>query len=469
MVCCATYGERHAFMNSPDNRFTVSLNSAQGREVMQPRPELLTLQVDDQQGSRTVTARGRSVCGGAHGTNAIVVHDTGVSGVHFELTAAQEGVSLRDLGSKNGTWIGDDVRVIDAWLRPGASFRVGDSSVRLLGIGTVEVPVSTEGSFGELRGPGAKMSELFAKLTRLAALPLDVLLVGETGTGKELITRALHEHSPRGDGPLVVLDCTTISEGLVESTLFGHDKGAFTGATTERAGLLEQADGGTLFIDEIGELPLALQPKLLRALENQETRRVGQSHFRKFNARVVAATHRDLRRMVNDGKFRADLYFRLAQVQVDIPPLRERGKSDLVCLADLFLRRFADERGVELRFEPDVYDALSEHEWEGNVRELRNAVKCAAMLCAPPAVTLGDLPELVGTSAGDRASQRAAGGNCLSDGVFELPITEARAEFNRVYVVRLLERTNGNQSEAARQMGMHRGSLRGLLKRLGVI
>lgn len=428
---------------------------------MRPRPELVTLHITDDAGPRNLTVRGRQAIGGGHKSNAIVIQDSTVSGLHFELSVVLDGVAVRDLGSKNGTWIGDGVRLTEAWLRPGSSFRVGGSVIRLVGIDMVDIPVSTTGRFGKLIGPGAKMNELFAKLNRLAGLPLDLLVIGETGTGKELVAQGLHDASPRARGPLVIVDCAALTPTLAEGVLFGHVKGAFTDAVADQPGLLEQAHGGTLFIDEIGELPLELQPKLLRALETQQTRRVGESKFRTFDARIVAATHRDLRRMVNAGEFRSDLYFRLADMQLDIPPLRERGRADVVSLADLFLEGFAAERGVELRFSAECREVLSSYPWPGNVRELKKAVRCAAMLAEGPEVGVGDLPAQVRTGRAGAAVERGA----VVD-VLDLPHREARRAFERLYLDRLLAQTGGNKTQAAKMAGMTRSGFRSLVDRV---
>ena len=462
-------------MSSAKDRFTATLSQLRAKEVMDRRPGVIALRVTDASGQRDVKVAGPRATAGAHDDNALVLRDEAISSVHFELEIGDGGVTLRDLGSKNGTWIGGVARVREVWLKPGSTFTAGGCSMTLVTIDPVEVPVSTVGRFGELYGRGSKMGELFSKLERLATIPLDVLVVGETGTGKELVGRGLHTESERRDGPFIVLDCTNLNEGIAESTLFGHRKGAFTGALADQPGLLEQADGGTLFIDEIGELPQPLQPKLLRALENHETRRVGESGYRKFDARIVAATNRDLRRMVNDGKFRSDLYFRLAQMQLDIPPLRERGKADVTLLADLFLDRFAKERGTELRFDRDVYAALVGYHWPGNVRELRNVVRYVAMWTQGDRVTNTDLPPLErnGPEPAPAPSPASAGRPSARTSELEeallLPFAGARQTFDRVYVARVLAEVGNNQSEAARRIGMSRSAFRDLLKRVGLV
>ena len=458
-------------MTSAKDRFTATMSELRAREVMDRRPGLLALHVTDDAGPRDITVQGPHATAGAHADNALVLRDEGISNVHFELEVKDDGATLRDLGSKNGTWIGGMVRVQAVWLKRGSTFTAGGCTIKLVAIDPIEVPVSTAGRFGELYGRGSKMGELFSKLQRLATLPLDVLVVGETGTGKELVARGLHSESERAGGPFVVLDCTNLNEGIAESMLFGHRKGAFTDASSDQPGLLEQADGGTLFIDEIGELPLPLQPKLLRALENHQTRRVGETAYRTFDARIVAATNRDLRRMVNDGKFRADLYFRLAQMRLDVLPLRERGKADITLLADLFLDRFSKERGTSLEFDNPTYAVLTGYHWPGNVRELRNVVRYVAMWTEGSTITLKDLPPLEQSPADATKSARtsSSGRGAELEEALLLPITDARVAFDRVYVARILAEVGGNQSEAARRIGMSRSAFRELLKRVDVV
>jgi DNA-binding NtrC family response regulator len=451
-------------MPSAKDRYTATLHELRAKEIMDRRPGVVALRITDAAGQRDAIVQGPRITAGAHAHNGVVLRGEAVSSVHFELELADGGAVLRDLGSKNGTWIGGHSRVREAWLEPGATFTVGGSSIALVGIDPVEIPVSTQGRFGELHGGGTKMGELFAKLERLAAIALDVLVVGETGTGKELVAKGLHALSDRRRGPFIVLDCTNLNEGIAESILFGHKKGAFTGALEDQPGLLEQADGGTLFIDEIGELPAPLQPKLLRALEEHETRRVGESHYRKFDARMVAATNRDLLRMVGDGRFRDDLYFRLAQMKLEIPPLRERGKGDITLLADVFLDRFAGERGASLRFDPETYAALTAYAWPGNVRELRNVIRYGAMWAQGDCVMPTDLPPL--SHATSESTPPASTRTSELEEALLLPIADAKLAFERVYVARILAETGGNQSEAARRIGMSRSAFRELLKRV---
>jgi len=461
-------------MVTDKERYTATLTQLRPKEIERRRAGRLVVSIEESGGSlREAVLEGLRISGGAHGKNDLVLSDPTVTSVHFEFVVNGEQVFLRDLGSKNGTWIpcgeGSKVGVRNVRLVPGSRFVVGPYTLTLRQIEATAVAVSTEGTFGQLRGKGSQMGELFAKLERLAPLDLSMLVLGETGTGKELVAEAMHARSPRSNGPFIVVDCTNINEGIAESTLFGHRKGAFTGADSDQPGLVEKADGGTLFIDEIGELPLALQPKLLRAIETSRTRRVGESQYREFDARIIAATKRDLSKMIAEDKFRDDLYFRLAEVKVELPPLRERGSGDILMLADLFLDRVATERGMSLAFDRAVYEQFAAYAWPGNVRELRNVVRYASMLAHGGVVRTSDLPALGVTSNTRAAAGRPAQRNVELEQALLMPAAEARLAFERVYASRLLAETGGNQSEAARRAGMSRSAFRDLLKRASLV
>lgn len=305
----------------------------------------------------------------------IVLPDPLVSRIHCELFTRGDGLWVRDLESRNGTFV-DGVRVECARVDVGHVLRLGATELRVVASQDErDVELWRDDRFHRLVGRSVAARELFAKLARVAPTTSTVLLRGETGCGKELAAHALHHGSPRVGGPYVVVDCGAIPEALLESELFGHVKGAFTGATTTRNGAFAEAHGGTLFLDEIGELPMALQPKLLRFLETRTVRRIGESAAREVDVRVVAATHRDLRTMVNSGAFREDLYFRLAVIPIEIPPLRDR-LEDLELLINAFLP-------VELAgrlFTPAELAELRRRPWTGNVRELRNFVERAVTL-----------------------------------------------------------------------------------------
>ncbi|MBL4683330.1 MAG: sigma 54-dependent Fis family transcriptional regulator [Nannocystaceae bacterium] len=460
------------------HRYTETLSQLRLKEVTSRQPGQLVLRVTSEAERKDVRIRGRRFTVGAHGDNDLVLDDPAVSDLHCEMTVDDDGsgLLLRDLGSKNGTWIGANasIGVREVWVGLGGSFSIGTFEITLLDVEAVTVPVSTLGRFDNLYGRGTKMGELFAKLERLATFDLDVLIVGETGTGKELVAQGLHARSGR-KGEFVVLNCADVDDGLIGSQLHGHIKGAFTGAENQ-VGLLEQADGGTLFLDEIGDLSLSLQQKLLRILAQREFQPRGAVKPRAFDARVVAATNRDLTRMVGAGEFREDLYFRFAQMTLELPSLRDRGSVDIHALADLFLDRIAKRRGTQLRLSRGAYDVLEQCRWRGNVRELHNAISYAASWAQGEEVTEQDLPtlelvgmgELASTAVGRAPAGRASAHSTELEGALLLPLTEARIAFERVYVARVLADASGNKSEAARRLGVSRSTFGSMLKRVGL-
>ncbi|MEM9462574.1 MAG: sigma 54-interacting transcriptional regulator [Myxococcota bacterium] len=446
--------------------FTETLTRRRPQEIVASRSGRLRLRVVTAGDGRDLEVEGPRVTIGSHQASTVTVDDLSVSRAHCELEVKETGVMLRDSGSKNGTWF-NGIQVSEIWLPVGSHFTIGNSTVTLRGVGAVEVHVSNKGRFGGLHGSGTTMGELFAKLERIASVELDVLCVGETGTGKELIAKGIHEHSDRRHGPFVVVDCTTLNSGIAESILFGHRKGSFTDASRDQAGLLEQADGGTLFLDEIGELPVDLQPKLLRCLETSETRRLGDYRYRRFDARLVAATNRNLLRMISKGEFREDLYYRLAATRVDIPPLRDRSNGNISLLADLFLERLSRERGMNLCFDKEVYAVLERHRWRGNVRELYNTVRTVAMLSESETVHVGDLPSL---EAREGDATRSADGIKVAmsavETLFGMSWERARRTFGTLYATRLMTDNGGNQTRAAQQAEISRNTFRSLLRPL---
>ena len=304
----------------------------------------------------------------------VLVDDPFVSARHLRLEAREGRWLARDLGSTNGTWVGG-ARVDRAWLELGAVLRLGDAEVVLEARERAEPdrPAPFEGMLSN----DPAMREVFDLLGRVGPSDAAVTILGDTGTGKELVARALHARSDRANGPFIPVNCSAIAESLIESELFGHEKGAFSGAEKLRKGAFEEADGGTIFLDEIGELPLDLQPKLLRVLELGEVKRVGASRPITVNVRIVAATHRDLRAQVRAGKFREDLFYRLCVVPITVPPLRQR-KGDVRLLAEAFLARAAP-RGLGLSWSEEALARLEAYDWPGNVRQLRNLVQRALL------------------------------------------------------------------------------------------
>jgi transcriptional regulator with GAF, ATPase, and Fis domain len=406
----------------------------------------------------------------------VPLNDKAVSGTHFEIVANEKGMIVRDLDSTNGTFVGD-VRVREVWLKQGMSIRAGQSVLRFdNSLGEVEIDLSANDRFYDLVGKSVKMREIFATLEKIAKSDITVLVRGETGTGKELVSRAVHRASPRKNGPLVVQDCGAIPKDLIESVLFGHEKGSFTGATDRHKGCFEQADGGTIFLDEIGELDITLQPKLLRVLENREFRRVGGDKTIPVDVRVVAATNRDLRQMVNDGTFREDLYYRLSVVQVEIPPLRDR-PEDVPMLVRTFLdeftkRRFAGETGKTFTVTPDAMSRLTAYPWPGNVREMKNTIERAASLA--DGLELGVQDFMPGSQKTAPITLPSAGGSAGVEAFIEgdVPFKEAKQQildaFEAVYLKALLDKHGGNVTRSANAAGLTRYHLRELAKRYGI-
>lgn len=419
------------------------------------RPGKLRLRITGESASpRAETFVGDRIACGRSVVNDIVLDDPLLSATHFSLELAQDGVRLVDRGSTNGTWFCGG-RVSELWLSAGMSFKAGAYCFEILGTDPVEVPVLTANEFHGMHGESTVMREVFARLARLAETDLDLYVEGETGTGKEMVARALHAASPRSHLPFVVLDCAWLTRNLAEEEIFGHAKGAYTQAHEAAPGCFEEADGGTLFIDEIGELPTELQPRLLRVLDRREVQRLGERKLRKVDVRVVAATNRDLRQMVADGQFREDLYFRLIEESIRLPPLRER-ERDATYLADVMLAGLSKERGLELSLTREARDAVKLHAWPGNVRELYKVLRRASRLVQSPEIGPGDL-RLSSVQASE-----------VAPGWFELPFSEAVQAFETEYFKRLIADSDGNLSEAARRSGFSRKGLRERLKRHGV-
>jgi DNA-binding NtrC family response regulator len=381
----------------------------------------------------------------------LVLTDETVSAHHLSLRVLVDSYLATDLESTNGTFAGGyRIRSID--LQAGDTLELGKTRLRLEALAQpMELPLSDAASFGKLLGRSAEARRLFALLEEVAAQDVTVLLVGETGTGKDLAAQAIHDGSPRADRPFVVVDCSAIPANLIEAELFGHERGAFTGAERRREGAFFEADGGTIFFDEIAKLPYDLQPKLLRALESRAVRPLGAARPQPFDVRVIAASDSDLRVAINRGAFREDLFFRLNVVSLRLPPLRER-PDDIPLLANHFFRELRRDPAAALPL-PRL-EAFLRHGWPGNVRELRNAVeRCVAL---PTLADDGDPPgEGEGEGAGAGAeSYRAAR-------------ARAMRVFERQFIWPLMIRSNGNVSQAARQAGMDRVNLIKLLRKHG--
>jgi transcriptional regulator with GAF, ATPase, and Fis domain len=393
--------------------------------------------------------------------NDLVLPDDTVSRHHCVLTPRADGIQVRDLDSTNGTKV-QGARVNEAVVQAGTVLKVGEVEVVLRpGARGAEVMPSDKMSFGGALGRSLSMRMVFGVLERIAPTDATVLLEGETGSGKDVLARAICAESPRANKPFVVVDCGAVSYSLIESELFGHERGAFTGAVAARQGAFELADGGTVFLDEIGELPLDVQPKLLRVLETRELRRVGGNRTLKTDVRVIAATKRNLKREVEAGKFREDLFFRLAVVPVTVPPLRAR-RDDVPLLVENILKASGGSPGG-LTVSAEVLQSLAAHDWPGNVRELRNVIERSVYMARAVGQTHLDAVSLpmTGASAGDPLQFEP--GKSYRD-------TRAKYEtdFERRYVKWLLARHGGNVSAAARDAKMDRKHLYDMAKKHGL-
>ncbi len=383
----------------------------------------------------------------------LVLSDKTVSRRHVEAYLDGNQTIVRDLGSTNGTYI-QGSRFKEIAVGFGAEIKLGKTVIKFLPEEEVVEPsVTDEDHFGQLYGKDVKMRRLFTLLGDIAPNDTTVLIEGETGTGKELIAEEIHNHSPRRDGPFVVFDCGSVPRELIESMLFGHVKGSFTGAITDRRGAFAEAHGGTIFLDEIGEMALDLQPSLLRVLDKRAVRKVGSNTYEKIDVRVVAATNRDLRAEVAKKAFREDLYYRLAVIRVSVPPLRERG-SDIPLLINHFVGSF----GAGLTVTPEDMNRLVRHSWPGNVRELRNVMERACLLSRGSTINLEDaLVSEAAPSLGIRT---------------DLPFKEAKGQlvemFEREYIEDLMRRHKMNLSAAAREAQIDRKHLRELIRKYGL-
>ena len=383
----------------------------------------------------------------------LTLPDPTVSRLHAHVDIRTDGAWVRDAGSKNGTWI-NGVRVESARLEHGVVLRVGSTDLfAAYDAEPTAVKLWPVASFGPMVGSSAAMRQLFVKLDLAARSDGTVVLTGETGTGKELAAMAIHGASPRASAPFSTIDCGAIAPSMLDAELFGWGEDGLAGARGARAGAIEAADGGTVLLDEVGELPIELQPKLLRVIESRTLRRLGENEPRRVDVRFLAATHRDLREMVNDGTFREDLYFRLAVLPIHVPPLRER-LDDI----PLLIERFAPEE-MRDRIGPEVLGQLAARPWPGNVRELRNVVERA--------LAFGDavpIRELLGTAEADPADFPSV--------PLDEPFHEVRARWldhlEREYVSGLLKKHQGNMAQVARAAGLNRSYLYRLVKKHGL-
>ncbi len=448
-------------MREPD----LATRAAPGRDS--PVDDLVLVVVTGKaRGHRAVLGEGLSI--GKADDNDLVLPDDTVSRHHCQLERGPSGILVRDLGSTNHTRVGR-TQIREATIQPGASITVGDVDLILRAEpNRAQILPSEHDRFGEAIGPSLAMRTLFGVLEHIAPTDAPVLLEGETGTGKDVLARSIHEKSRRSKDPFVVVDCGAVSYNLIESELFGHERGAFTGAVAQRQGAFETAAGGTVFLDEVGELPIDVQPKLLRVLESGEFRRVGGNKTLTARARIVAATKRNLKEEVERGKFREDLYFRLAVVPITVPPLRQR-REDIGMLVDQFLEvaKKRDPAAANVTLDRETVGALTAHDWPGNVRELRNVLDRAIYIATASGeseVRLVDLPVSAPT-----ARQPGGGGFAFEAGEsYRDTRSRVETEFERAYVTWLLGRHDGNISAAAREAKMDRKHLYDLARKHGL-
>ncbi len=384
--------------------------------------------------------------------NDLVLTDPTVSRRHAVVEEKPEGYVLRDLDSTNGTFV-DGVRVREGYLTPGAIIRLGETELSFSPLEErLENLKSDLDRFGRLIGASTPMREVYGILDRIAPTDVTVFLEGETGTGKELAAKAVHAHSRRAEGPFVVFDCGAVAPNLIESELFGHEKGAFTDAVKTRQGAFELADGGTIFLDEIGELSLDLQPKLLRALDQRETKRVGADKPIRVNVRVISATNKELEKEVKAGRFREDLYYRLSVVRINMPPLRKR-KEDIESISAFLLAGISSEIGKKITsLSPEAAAALTAYAWPGNVRELKNVLGRAAALCDGERIEVRDLF----LSQGKKET------------TFEGLSGKTLEEIEKAAILATLKAVSGNKTEAAKALGIAYSTLYEKMKKYGM-
>jgi DNA-binding NtrC family response regulator len=414
--------------------------------------------------SRPAPTSGERIVVGRSVDADVVLADPTISEFHLELAPHPPvGIRIKDLGSHNGTFVGD-LRIESAVFAGPIEIVIGQSVLRIAPAKGTSAPPRRD-SFGDLRGAAKASQALFALLARVAPTDLSLLVEGPTGSGKELVARGVHDHSGRRDRPFSILDCTAIPGPLAESVLFGHERGAFTGADVARPGIFEAANGGTVFLDEIGDLPLEIQPKLLRVLESRRVTRVAGQTPIDLDIRLVCASFRNLRQMINEGRFRDDLYHRLAQVRVEVLPLDER-RADIEGLVLHFLRALPSEVAAARAISPEAMADLLQRRFPGNVRELRNVVERAARMAEGAVILPSDL-------AFDRILERGRGAappllddDRIDD--FKAAKQTAIDDFECAYLLRLRERGAGSLRRATLIAGVQRHYLRALYRKHGI-
>ncbi|MBI2341839.1 MAG: sigma 54-dependent Fis family transcriptional regulator [Deltaproteobacteria bacterium] len=402
--------------------------------------------------------------------NDFIIADSTVSRNHMVIDYASDSFLLRDSDSTNGTYL-NGTKVKEAYLVPGDRIKIGNTTLEFVAFEEkVRIEPSEKEIFGSMVGKSLKMRQIFGILEKISPTLATVIIEGETGTGKELVARAIHENSPRKNKPFIVFDCSSVAPNLIESELFGHEKGSFTGAIKSRRGAFEEAAGGTIFLDEIGELTLDLQPKLLRALESREIRRVGANLQVPIDVRVICATNRNLKKEVSEGRFREDLYYRLSVVKILLPPLRERAE-DIPPIVERFLTGGKFNKNPDGTFritkvEDDALKSLGRYKWPGNVRELQNIVERAAATAEKETITKDNVDFVF--SELEREEDRTEKLQVVKDIPFKAAKQKVVEVFEKDYLLDLLRRNGFNLSKAAREAGIDRKHIRNLLKKYGI-
>lgn len=459
--------ERPADISELDpSRITRLLTRPDNSQVLAVPVAELRIEVPDESGKTEITAQPIEAQGlviGSDPTCDVVLDDPAVSRRHCEIKTSDKGFMVRDLQSRNGTWV-QGLRVDLGYLQGEETIRLGKTLLRfVLQGGETLHPISRKTSFGSLYGRSNAMRRIFDLLERAATSDATLLLGGESGTGKDLAAENVHLASARHDGPFVIVDCGAMQANLVESELFGHGKGAFTGAQEARAGAFERAHGGTVFLDEIGDLDLTLQPLLLRALERRETKRLGENHYRPIDVRVIAATHKNLATAVREGRFRQDLFYRLSVLQVSLPALRDR-LDDLGTLAHRMVQKLRPDLDPEALISEPLIALMKNHNWPGNVRELRNVVERMLVFPELPQLALQDNQGL-GPAPEPSPPQPGPG---ESEANFRLARQHCIEAFEADFVRRALAQSDGVVSHAAKLSGIPRQSLHRLMTKYGL-
>ena len=445
---------------------TLVLSAKENENLLRIRKTKLLVISGPLQGREIVVNRDTFTIGsGSH--NDLVIDDSTVSKRHCEIIIEESGYQIRDLNSTNGTLV-QGVRVSSAHLAPGSEIQLGKSRIVFCPLQDVsDIPLSSNESFGKMIGRAIPMRRIFYLAETYSPSDATIMITGETGTGKEILAEEIHNFSNRKAKPFIVIDCAAISKELIESELFGHVKGAFTGANADRQGAFELADGGTVFLDEIGDLSPDLQPKLLRVLEKREIRRVGCNKVRKIDVRIISATNRNLSNEVNEGRFREDLFYRLSVVHLELPALRRR-RDDIPLLVKQFITLLHGEDAISQITDFDrAMEVFKRHEWPGNVRELRNLIELAFYSEKRP-VNLGAFLSIGTLRAGWSGNGQAPEATFATDKPFKDAKNDLIEEFEKAYLNAVLSRNRQNISRSAREAGIERAYLQRLIRKYGM-